>query len=129
MKCETVDLHDDPLRPPAEVDLEAADTSVDLRLRQPSSAYQREEDFFCLGTGLCGQAVAERKLAGPGRPATVMVDEHHGPDGCKRRQPAGDRLIEGALELAHCEVVGDVEQGARRRSDWNPVIGASITRV
>jgi hypothetical protein len=48
---EAVDLDDDPLASPQEVDLVAADADVRLRRRQLRRPDQREESFLRLGPG------------------------------------------------------------------------------
>jgi hypothetical protein len=47
---EAVDLDDDPLASPQEVDLVAADADVDLRRGQLRHPDQCEESFLCFGS-------------------------------------------------------------------------------
>jgi hypothetical protein len=62
----SVDLDDEPLVAPHEVDLVAADADVDLGRRELRSPDQGEEALLGLRAGQCGGAVVEEGAEGAG---------------------------------------------------------------
>ena len=112
---------------PVEVDLEAVQERVDSRGRQAFAAAELQEAALQLAAG--GPGVGPVQDDGPPQPggaAAPGVGREHRIDRDQVEQPQALGLVDGAVDIALREALGQVEQGAGRGGHGDRTAGGGL---